>query len=259
VTQRSLTLWLWSLVLVVGCVLLLLHNFLLLDFDVLQLWPLLLVVLGLQVLVRGDLGLSCETQHFGITRGSVEQATLRANSGELDMRVGALQRTGRLIAGQYTARSRPALQVNGNSATLTMLRGKTWLLSLANWDLNLATDVPWNLLLSTYLGEIEADLRGVIIGQARIATGFGDIHLMGPDNPAGPITAHSTLGYIYLAVPETMEAAVTVSGGPMFDVHVKGERWRQHDADRYVTLGYHEAIEPLDFTVSGTFGDLILS
>lgn len=258
-SERNLLLWLWALILVITSVLLLLNNFLLLDFDVLQLWPLLLVALGLQVVLRGDLGLSWAGQNFGITRGSVEAGTLRANSGELDLRVRAVQREGRLIAGQYTARSRPELHADGNRAILTMLRGRTWLFSLADWDLTLADDLPWDLLLSTYLGEIEVDLRGLIIERAHIASGTGDIRMVGPDTPAGPISIRSTLGDIYLAVPENVEAAVFVHGGPLFGINVQSSRWEKRRDDLYVTPGIDDAIEPLEFTIRGTTGDLILS
>ncbi len=256
---QNLTLWIWSVVLVVCGILLLLHNYLLLEFNIGQLWPLLLAALGLQILVRGDLGISWAGQSFGITRGSVEAATLRASSGELDMRISVLQREGRLIAGQYTARSRPDLLADGNQAILTMQRGKTWLLSLADWELGLAADLPWNLLLSTYLGEIDADLRGLVIEKARISTGFGDIRVTAPGSPAGPIAIHSTLGDISLAVPPHMEAAVTVKGSPLFRIHAADNRWQQDEGQRYVTPGYHGAIDALEITVSGTFGDLTLA
>jgi len=259
VTQRNLTLWLWAVVLAVMGILLLLHNYLLLTFDVLQLWPLLLVAFGIQILVRGDLGFSWASKNFGITRGSVESGALRADSGELDLRVRVLQREGRLIAGQYTARSRPELEVTGNHTALTLLRGKTWLLSQANWDLGLAGDLPWDLLLSTYLGNIEVDMRGLIIGQAHVATGFGDIRMVVPDNPGGPIHVRSTFGDIYLAVPDNMEAALTVKGSSLFGIHLLNTRWQQYDDRRYATNGYDKAIDPLDLTVSGTFGDLFLS
>jgi len=258
VARQRLSLWVWPVALVIVGVLALLHNYLILDFNVLQLWPLVLVLLGLQALLQGDVGFSWAGQHFGITRGSVEAASLRADGGELDVHIHALQREGRLIAGQYTARSRPHLQVDGNHAALTMLRSRTWFFSLANWDFGLAKDVPWELLVSTHLGEIEIDLCGLIVGQARITTGFGDIHLIGPDSPAGPIVVRSTLGDIYLTVPDGVEAAVTVVGGPMLDVRVQDERWQPRGERRYTTPGYDGAIEPLEFTVSGTFGSLLL-
>ena len=257
--QRNWMLWLWPLVLVAAGILLLLHNYLLLDFDVLQLWPVILIALGIQAIVRGDLGFSWATQTFGITRGSVESATLRANGGELDIHLRLIRREGRLIAGQYTAQSRPDLQVEGNHATLTMLRDHTWMFSLGDWDFALAGNLPWALSVSTHLGEIEADMRGLIIEQARLSTGIGDIHCVAPDTPAGPVELRSALGNIYLTVPERVEAAIQIKGGPMFGLRLQSDRWHVRDDRLVVTPGYDEEIEPLVLIVRGTFGDLILT
>ena len=258
-TRQSLALWIWPVILIVAGVLLLLQNYLLLDFDVRQLWPLLLVVLGVQVILSGGLSLSRAGQNFGITRGSVEAGTLRLNSGELDLRVQLLQREGRLIAGQYTARSRPQLEAEGNRAVLTMLRSRTWLLSLADWDLGLARDLPWTLLLSSFLGQIDLDLRGLVVDSAQVSTGIGDLRVIGPDSPAGPIILRSTLGDIYLTVPPEMPAAVTVLAGSLFDVRLLDARWQPAGERRYETPDYADAIEPLEFTIHGTTGSLYLS
>ena len=140
-----------------------------------------------------------------------------------------------------------------------MLRSRTWLLSLADWDLGLAGDLPWNLLLSSYLGQIDLDLRGLIIDCAQVSTGIGDLRVLAPDSPAGPITLQSTLGDIYLTVPPEMPAAVTVLAGPLFDVHLQDDRWQPDGERRYVTPDYAGAIEPLEFTIHGTTGGLYLS
>src|SRR5260221_6235615 len=138
---------------------LLLRNFLLVEnFDLLQYWPALLVVAGLQLLLRGDIGITWQGQTFGITRGSVQSASLEAASGELDIKIRALRREGRLIAGQYSGRSRPSLSVRGDHAHLTLQRGQTWPFTWADWEIGLAKDLPWDLLISTYLGELDVDL-----------------------------------------------------------------------------------------------------
>ena len=86
-TRQSLALWIWPVILILAGSLLLLQNYLLLDFDVRQLWPLLIIFLGLQAILSGGLSLTRAAQTFGITRGSVESGTLRLNSGELDLRI----------------------------------------------------------------------------------------------------------------------------------------------------------------------------
>ena len=77
-SRQNLTFWIWPLALVIIGILLLLQNYLLLDFDIWRLWPLLLIVLGLTIILRGDLG-NRAAQNFRISRGSVEAATLRAS------------------------------------------------------------------------------------------------------------------------------------------------------------------------------------
>ncbi len=259
VSRQSGTFWIWPLALAIIGIVLLLHNYLLLDFDVWRLWPLLLIVLGLYIVLRGDLGLRT-VQNFRISRGSVEAGTLRASSGDVDIHLNALEgQEGRLIAGQYTALSRPELTTQGNRAIITMQRGRTWLLSLADWQIGLATDLPWEIVLSTFLGEINGDLRSLIIDRACIATGLGDIRLIAPDRPAGPLVIRSTLGNIHLTVPANMEASLTIEAGPLFSINLEDRRWRSAGSRRYVTAGYTGAIEPLDITVGGTFGGLTLT
>ena len=48
--------------------------------------------------LRSDLGITWQMQTFGITRGAVQVASLEACSGELDVKIRALRREGRLIA-----------------------------------------------------------------------------------------------------------------------------------------------------------------
>ncbi|MBN1287363.1 MAG: hypothetical protein JXB47_18325 [Anaerolineae bacterium] len=248
----------WPLIAIVAGVVLLLANFRLIDFDVLQLWPLLVVAVGLQALLQGDIGISWQGQTFGITRGSVEQATLEADAGEIDLRLRALRKEGRLLAGQYTARSRPTLEVEHNHATLRMRRGSTWLLSLADWDVGLAPDLPWSLLLSAHLGKIGADLRQLDIDEARISTGFGDIRLVCPDREAGPLWVRSTFGNIAVEIPEAMPAAVRIHSTALARVKVS-ERFQEMEPGLWLTLtpDYHgAALEPLSVEIVAVLGNV---
>jgi hypothetical protein len=255
-TKRIL--WLWPFVLIIGGALLLLGNFKLLDLDVSSYWPVVLVLLGIQLLARGDIGLGWSDHTFGITRGSVQSASLEIESGELDVQIRALRKPGRLIAGQYTARSRPALTVRNNHATLRMQRGHTWWMSLADWDLGIAQDLPWEILVSAFLGRLDADLRGLTIARAYIASGLGHVSVACPLHADGPIYARSTLGDVRVSIPDRSLAIITVKTGPFGHPRVNSRRFREVTPGVYTNMPEGESGEQpnLEVTASTVFGSV---
>ncbi len=254
-------LWLWPFVLIIGGALLLLGNFLLIDLDVSAYWPLVLVLLGIQLLARGDIGLGWSDHTFGITRGSVQSASLEVESGELDVQLRALRKPGRLIAGQYTARSRPALTVRNNHATLKMQRGHTWWMSLADWDLGIAQDLPWELLVSAFLGRLDVDLRGLDITRAYIASGLGHVSVACPIRTDGPIVARSTLGDVRISIPDRSQAIITVKTGPFGRLRINPNRFREVEPGVYTNLPDGDPGDQvsLEVTASTVFGSVSIT
>ncbi len=247
-------------------VFLLLRNFLLVqDFNILQYWPVLLVLAGAQLLLRGDIGLTWQGQTFGITRGNVQSASLEASTGELDVKVRALRREGRLIAGQFTGRSRPSLSVRGEHAHLIMQRGQTWPFSLADWEIGLAKDLPWSLLISTYLGEVDVDLRGLRVEQANLAAGIGDVRVVVSDlqpvdsDYQGELRACSTFGNVTLVIPPDVEAIVRIIDKPMARLQVDEARFLMLEPGVYATLHYEQSAAPLTAELTSTFGTVRLT
>ncbi len=255
------TLWLWPPVLIVGGVFLLLKNFLLIEFDVTPYWPVLLVAVGFQLLIRGDIAPSWQAHTFGITRGSVQSGGLEIESGELDVQLRNLRKPGRLIAGQYTARSRPGLVVRNNRATLRMQRGQTWWLSLADWDVGLAQDLPWEILVSSYLGRLEVDLRGLQIDRAYVSSGLGSVNVACSEEAKGPVYARSTFGDVRLTIPEHSHAVITVSPSPFGRVRINTSRFEQIEPGVYATVQSADAPAAPDLTiVAGTvFGSIYIN
>ncbi|NDJ78054.1 MAG: hypothetical protein GYB65_17530, partial [Chloroflexi bacterium] len=256
--MRRLIPTLWPLALMIGGVVVVLDNFLLIELDLRPYWPALLIVVALSLLLRGDIVPSAQAQTFGITRGSVESGSLEIESGEVDVQVRSLRKPGRLIAGQYTARSRPGLAVRNNHATLRMERGRTWWLSMADWDVGLSNDLPWDLLVSSYLGRLEVDLGDVQVGRAYISSGLGHVYLVCPDHAAGTLFARSTFGDVRLAVPPGTQARITVNAGPFARVDADGARFSETEPGMYVTHPDSEALD-LDITASTVFGTITLS
>jgi hypothetical protein len=252
--------WLWPLLLVGVGLILLLDNFLLIEgFNPLLLSPLLLVLIGVQVLLKGDFTLSNEAKTFGITRGSVESAVLEVSAGSIDVQMRALQREGRLIAGQFAEQSRPQMTVNETRAHIRMDRGATPWYSLANWEMGLSSDLPWRIYVTTHLGQVVLDLSSVITEEATIATGFGDIRLITPYEAFGPIRLHSTLGNIQLVTPYGHQARINVKQSRMFNIHVDDTRYEQLEAGVYIAKDADPDSPFVEVSISGTFGNAYLA
>lgn len=252
--------WLWPLLLTVFGVVLLLNNFLLLgNFDASSLWPLALVVLGAAVLLRGDLLPSSDSRTFGITRGSVESATLEITSGEIDVQVRALQQEGRLIAGQYALSARPVMRVSDTHTHLLMHRAATPWYALSNWEMGLARDLPWQIFISTHLGQINLDLADVILHEAILASGIGDIRLILPQEALGTIQVQSALGNIHLITPVGNRSRITIQSGRFMGIHVDANRYQEIEPRTYLSMDANESAPLVDVVVKGTFGDLYLT
>jgi hypothetical protein len=258
--NRETVPWLWpALVILVGIVLLL-DNFLLLgDFNAVALLPLLLVVAGAQILLRGDLLPSAEGRTFGVTRGSVESATLEISAGGIDVDVRPIQREGRLIAGQYAAHSRPSLSVKDTYTHVRMDRAATPWYSFADWQVALAKDLPWQVLISTHLGQIDLDLSEVIVYEAVIASGVGDIRLVAPPEALKPLVVRSTLGNVHIITPEGHRVRVIVDGGRLFNARHDIHRYAEVEPSVFEALDAHEDAPLVEVRVSGTFGDAYLA
>ncbi len=251
---------LWSLALTALGIVLLLNNFLLLSgFNAGALWPLLLVVVGGVILLRGDIVPSDEARSFGITRGAVEAAALEVSAAEIDVQVYALQREGRLIAGQYAANSRPALDVQETHANLKMDRAATPWLSFADWRVALALDLPWSLFVTTSLGQVNLDLAGLVIQRAVIATGFGDVRLVCPEEALEPIYVRSALGNIHIIVPPDCNVLVRAAGSPLFRVHADESRFETQGTGFYLARDAETDRPLIEIDISGTFGDAYLA
>lgn len=252
----------WPIGLAVVGLFLLFSNFLLLgDFNILDLWPIGLVIIGVQILLRGDLVPSSDFRTFGITRGSIESATLEINSGEIDVNIRALEGSNieRLIAGQYAHQARPTLNVRDVHAHLRMERGHTPWLSFADWEMGISQDLPWQIVISSYLGQVTADLSQAIMQNALISTGLGDIHLILPSEVFESVYIRSLLGNISLVTPLGYNVRITVETGRFFKVQVDENRYEEIETGVYVSYDADEDLPLVDIVVSGTFGDAYLS
>jgi hypothetical protein len=250
---------LWPLLFIGVGIVLLLDNFLLLgDFNAVALLPLLLVVAGTQILLKGDLVPSTESRTFAITRGSVESGTLEISAGGIDVNIYALPKEGRLIAGQYAAGARPQLNVKDTYSHIIMNRAATPWFTMADWQIGLAKDLPWQFLISTHLGQIDLDMAYLVVHEAIIASGIGDIRVVLPDESFKTLFVRSTFGNIHIVTPAGVRARVRVEGSRVFRVKHDIHRYTQVDSKTYESSDYDPSAPQVEVVVRGTFGDAYL-
>lgn len=249
-----------ALLVVVGTVLLI-GNFSLIGiFDVGSLAFLLLVILGVGILLRGDAAPSTEARTFGITRGSVESASLVVNASDIDILIEALASQERLISGQYAYNARPSLNVQGTHAVLMLDRAHTSLLTFADWTTGLAQAMPWTIQCSTSVGQIDADLNGLIIDQAAFYSGTGSIRLVAPQELLGePIVVHSVLGNLHIQTPLGCHVQITAQKSRFFKVHADTARYALHDDNQYIAHDPYLDAPLIHIIISSSFGDAYLS
>jgi hypothetical protein len=202
---------------------------------------------------------SADNRTFGITRGSVESATLEISSAEIDVQIRALQQEGRLIAGQYALASRPVMRVGETHTHLKLDRSATPWLSFADWEMGLARDLTWRILVSTSLGQINLNLADIIVQEAIIASGVGDIRFICPAESLGPVQVTSTLGNIHFITPVNNRVQISVRTGRFFRVHCDERRYREIEPDIYTSLDAQESAPLVEVTISGSFGDVYLT
>jgi hypothetical protein len=250
----------WPLVIIIAGILLLLNNFLLIDgFNITSLWPLLLVLAGAQILLRGDFLPSAEAKTFGITRGSVESATLEISAGEIDVQISALQREGRLIAGQFAGNSRPQMGVNETHAYLKMDRSATPWLSFSDWEMGLARDLPWQIFVSSSLGQVQLNLTDLIVQDVVVGTGLGDIRLICPRELFGIVKLRSAAGNIHIVTPRGYATRISLEQTRMFRVHADSRRYQQAEDGAYLALEAEADAPLIEVQVFGTFGEAYLT
>jgi hypothetical protein len=241
----------------------LLANFLILpQVNIIGLLPLLLVAVGANILLRGDFVPGSDFRTFGITRGSVEAASLEISAGEIDVSLQALageQHPERLIAGQYAAGARPELHVEGVQAHLRLDRSSTPWVSFADWELALAQELPWQIYVSTSLGQVQADLSQVVVERALISTGHGEIRLVAPPEAFEGLRLRSTLGNIHVTTPPGARTRITVERGRLLGIHVDAARYEEAFPGLYLSRDAAPQAALVDIVISGDAGDAYLA
>lgn len=273
---------------------LLLNNFGLLGWGVwetlLQLWPLLLIAFGLELMLGrrsalaglliplallgalafalwwsggwagAGVGLETTTVRQPLPDAARAEITLAVGVGEL--RLTAMQEPEGLIAGSVRARpgslADPTISLRDGVAVYT-LRQRSGVSTAPwgrrgteRWDLRLSREIPLRLALDTGAGTTSADLSGLRISDLQVNSGVGTITITLPDGDLRA-TINGGVGTTTVNIPAGAAARLTIRRG-LGDVRTPAGYRRQGDV--YESPGYADAARRIDLTINGGVGSI---
>ena len=284
----------WPYILIIGGIAFLLDNLGLQNWgflnSVVVWWPLILIVIGVEILTRAypwsrmlTLGLLLLTfiammfsgmvlspKMRNLTRETIQQPILAKRAEiQLGVSVGRLEigqnNTGRLIDGFFDVRGNERLErENRMSGDVQFARLEVKSVgSIVNfpnlntsasptWNLGLSPSLPIVLRVNTGVGDSRLDLTELKITDLTVQTGVGQTTVLMP--VAGRVTARieGGVGDTTVNIPNGMEARVSVTTG-IGSVEVGGNTYRR-DGDVYTSPNFATAANRLELEVRGGIG-----
>jgi hypothetical protein len=279
-------------------IVLLLNSLGLLGWDVwdtiLPLWPLLLIAGGVElmlgrrsalasllvvVILLGALAWAVQSSGAWLSGGTpmpgetisqplgaATRADIEIRMGAGTLRLGALEDSGKLIAGTIGRWRGEQLihdyTVSGDTATFK-LRSQTraWFPfqrgqdNQALWDLRLNPDVPTHLQIDAGAGVTTLDLARLRLTRLTVNTGVGQTTIMLPRQGRLEARINGGIGQTTITIPAGIAARIEANTG-IGQVHVNGNFERQ---DRYYTSpGYATADQRIDINVDGGIGGITI-
>jgi hypothetical protein len=253
-------------------------------FDLLNLWPVALLAVGVDLLTRGAYRVPVVigaivlalvlwfTGASGVRAGGDEvdvdhrldgarsaEVVLRLGVGEVLVRADAP--ADQLLGGTVvTARgetltqdasrdgdvARLVLATRSQGGSIVGSRGRTW-------DLSLTRAVPVDLRVEAGVGESRFDLRDATLSRLTMRGGVGEIDVTLPERGGYVGDIDLGVGEATIVVPRGVEARVVATAG-LGAVEVEGD-W-QRDDRVYTTPGFAEAApsERIEVTIDGGIG-----
>jgi hypothetical protein len=275
------------LVLIVLGALLLVVNAGLLGFgrllDLLQLWPLVVIAVGLDILLKGRYRLiiaaatliagalfytgaltmpgvgPAQTQAISQSLQGAARAELHLSPSVGELRIGTLERSDNLVEGSVqTARGERLVEnfrESGNTAIYELKSegrsSSSFIQRERTWDLRLNPNVPLKLDIDTGVGRSELALADLQITDLSIDTGVGETIVTLPRTGRYEASLSAGVGATTVRIPDGVAARVQVSRG-LGAVTVRGNLER--DGDMYLSPNYASAEHRVDLRVSGGVG-----
>lgn len=285
------------ILLIAAGVLLLLGRFGLFDwnlaFGILQLWPLLLIAVGADILTRGRYravivivtvligallwrvpawspfgGTPAEVRTIEYALQDAREAEILLEHGVGLLSIEADADDGMLLTGTLATgrgeRVETDVSYDQGVAEVRLSAsqaGPSFDLGVRgserSWDLELAEGVPMRLIIDSGVGESDLDLGGLTLLGLDLDAGVGEVRIVLPETGGYEGTIDAGVGEVTVRVPDDVEAILRVETG-LGGVDVRGGWIR--DGDVYRTQGYDDAqaSERISLDVSGGVGQITI-
>lgn len=260
-----------------------------------QLWPVLLIVLGLDMLIgrRSTLGAvtvvivgalvvagaltwasvqanrlpAGGAQAIGALLRGAEQVTVKLNFDVGHLSVKALGPSDNLMEGQVVKGPGETVDqsytVTAGSGELQLTQKRPPLFtpflmgqtSQSQWEVQLSAKIPLTLAVQTGVGEAELDLAGLNLHALNLDTGVGQTTVAFP--ATGRVTANikGGIGGLTLILPAEMPTRIQVQTG-ISNVQMPSRFIRNGEA--YATAGFSATGDYLDINVTAGIGQVVV-
>lgn len=253
-----------------------------------NLWPLVLVALGIDVLTRGRYrlavivgavavgvllwfatpwgagGAAAETHTVNYALDGADSAAVELAPAVARVRLGVLPESSEaLLSGEVRTGRNERLERSFQPGARPSLRlasaragGGFWVGGpggVRQWELALTSRVPVDLVLDTGVGEMVGDLRGMRLASLDLDAGVGEVRLTLPDAGDFDATVDAGVGDVVVRVPEALPVRVEVDTG-IGSAQVLGDF--QRDGDAWVSADFAGAAEAAELRVNGGVGSV---
>ena len=273
-----------AIVLIAIGVLIMLMNFGTLNWfttlNVLQLWPLALIAVGIDIWTRGRYRLMVVLAALGVGVGlyfsggslltpvsseqiqqsleSASRATVTITSGVSELRVKGMDDSNNLISGKVDLaggeRAIKRFDKNGDAASYELRSewppGRAANVRNHLWDLALTRRIPLNLTIESGVGRSTLDLHDLQLSNLVINTGVGETNLI---LATGTYKANVStgVGAITIQLPAGVATRIEIERG-LGAVNIRGDF--DKDEDVYTSPDYATTKNRIDLRVEGGVG-----
>lgn len=262
--------------------------------DLLRLWPLLLILIGLDIVfghtrAKGALllltgvvfvalavlfiappmtGRPAEDQvSYSHPSAGIEAATVRLEVGAAGLDVRPLYGSPNLFQAEIEydeQRTRVEYQAETRNAQASIiLKSQTtqgvWLPFFRQiseqWRVGLSPNVPLDLEITAGVSTADLDLHNLRLTELRLNAGVGDVRVRLPGRGDYRVSMDGGVGALTIEVPAEMNARIRVDGG-VGSVNI-ARRFERHGR-YYVSDGYASAAQKVDIKIDGGLGSVTI-